>query len=102
MEKMKVLAVAKDVRDFNRKNGEKVSVRRVIFARNGDNIEGQKWNGYVPSMFTRRFNGESYKVNYVEIEVQCFKNGYVPAPGDFVTIECDFNGNIVSVTKVAA
>ncbi len=94
MEKMKVLAVAKDMEKSNYSGKMELAVylgEAKDFA-----------DGFVPVIKRgKNKNGEKYAVPFCSIAEDDLK-GYRPAPGDLVNVSFDRYGNVVSIHKANA
>ena len=95
MEKAKILAISKDVKE-NTVNGTVYKEREVIFGWQRDGYEG-----YCPRVRSGISKaGKAYGMANTSVNVDAF-GSYVPKVGDMVTVAYNQYGRVTSVTKAA-
>ncbi len=92
----KVLAMAKEVREYTDKSGKLHKVRRFVIGN-----ENEKYDGFVPSAETVKLpDGREFPSATKEIDMALF-GSYEPKVGDIVNVEYGRHDRIVSITKAA-
>ena len=96
MAKAKILAMAKETREYTDKGGKLHKMRHFVIGN-----ENEKYDGFYPSAHMVKLpSGREFPSATTELDLSVF-GGYDPKIGDIINIEYGPHDRIVSITKAA-